>query len=106
VDNTVPLALAAAQERLGRPGRPRKTLAELAEAAAKRASAAGGARLLGVQATAGYLGIGPRVVLELRAAGHLRPVRLPLAGDRDVRKLLFDRADLDRLIEAWKDPAR
>ncbi len=99
------LPLEEAQHRLSKPGRPRKTVAELADAAAKRATAAGGARLLGVQATAGYLGVGPRVVLELRAAGHLRPVRLPLAGDREVRKLLFDRTDLDRLIECWKDPA-
>jgi hypothetical protein len=30
-------------------------------------------------------------------------VRLPLAGDRQVRKLLFDRADLDRLIDEGKE---
>jgi hypothetical protein len=100
------LPLAAAQVRLGKPGRPRKALADLAAAAAQRAAPAGGARLLGVHATAGYLGIGPRMVHEMRASGRLRPVRLPLAGDREVRKLLFDRADLDRLIEASKEPAR
>jgi helix-turn-helix protein len=101
--NSGPLPLAAAQERLGKPGRPRK--AALADQAVAAVSA-GGPRLLGVRATAGYLGIGQRMVHELRASGRLRPVRLPLAGDREVRKLLFDRADLDRLIEASKEPSR
>jgi hypothetical protein len=30
-------------------------------------------------------------------------VRIPLPHDGEVRKLLFDRVDLDRLIEAWKE---
>ena len=34
-----------------------------------------------------------------------RFVVLPLPGGKDVRKLLYDRADLDRLIERSKDPA-
>ena len=58
-------------------------------------------RLLDVHASARYLGdVSVRVVHELRAAGHLRPVRLPLAGDRELRKLLFDVRDLDAFIEA------
>jgi hypothetical protein len=33
----------------------------------------------------------------------LRRVRIPLPDGRELRKLLFDREDLDRLIEAWKE---
>ena len=29
-------------------------------------------------------------------------VRVPLAAGAELRKLLFDKVDLDRLIEAWK----
>lgn len=99
--NPAPLPLADAQARLGRPGRPRK--AALADQAAATVSPAG-ARLLGVRAAAGYLGIGTRMVHELRASGRLRPVRLPLAGDAEVRRLLFDVRDLDALVEASKEP--
>jgi hypothetical protein len=31
-------------------------------------------------------------------------VVIPLPNGRELRKLLFDRADLDRLIESWKLP--
>jgi hypothetical protein len=41
----------------------------------------------------------------MEAAGVLPRVRVPLPGGRDLRKLLFDKADLDRLIEAWKEAA-
>jgi hypothetical protein len=37
------------------------------------------------------------------AAGRLPRVRLPLAGDGELRRILIDRADLDRLIEASKE---
>lgn len=102
--NGARLKLADAQERLGKPGRPRKSpLAAQASAAV----ACTEARLLDVPATARYLGdISVRAVHELRAAGHLRPVTLPLAGDRELRRLLFDRRDLDAFIEANKEPAR
>ncbi len=60
-------------------------------------------RLLDLDATAGYLGVSVWTVRDLEAAGTLRRVRLPLANGGELRKLLFDRADLDRLIEAWKD---
>lgn len=55
-------------------------------------------RLLGLQATALYLGIKPWSVRELTWAGVLRPVKLGR-----LRRLLYDRADLDALIEAGKD---
>ena len=59
---------------------------------------AASARLLSARATADYLGLKYDTVLELVKAGTLRPVRLALPH-RDLRKLLFDRQALDRLIE-------
>ncbi len=49
-------------------------------------------RLFGLRAAARYLGIEPRSVQRLVGQGELRPVRL------GVRRVLFDRQDLDRLI--------
>ncbi len=60
-------------------------------------------RLLDLDATAAYLGVSPWTIRNLEAAGSLRRVRIPLANGGELRKLLFDREDLDRLVEAWKD---
>jgi hypothetical protein len=62
-------------------------------------------RLLDLEAAATYLGVSPWTVRDLEAAGVLMRVRVPLPGGRELRKLLFDKADLDRLIEVWKDSA-
>jgi hypothetical protein len=35
----------------------------------------------------------------------LARVRVHLPGGRELRKLLFDKADLDRLIDTWKEAA-
>ena len=40
---------------------------------------------------------------DLEAAGTLPRVRVPLPNGGELRKLLFDKADLDTLIEHWKD---
>src|SRR5438132_8113713 len=50
------------------------------------------ARLLTLQQAADYLNLSPWTVRELEAAGTIRRVRLP------VRRLLFDRTALDKLI--------
>lgn len=63
--------------------------------------ASGAARLLDVDDAAAYLGVSPWTIRDLEAAGTLKRVRVPLRGS-ELRKLLFDRADLDRLIEMWK----
>lgn len=112
--NDLPLAVASDRLR-GKPGRPRKaesghnggitdeqgrmnggaetrTLAEVAIAP----------RLLDLHATAAYLGLSDWTVRDLEAGGTLRRVSIP-CRDRDLRKVLFDRADLDRLIDTWKD---
>ena len=60
-------------------------------------------RLLDLPTAAAYLGLSPWTVRDLEAAGSLARVRIPLPNAGELRKLLFDRVDLDRLIEAWKD---
>jgi len=60
-------------------------------------------RLLDLESAAAYLGVSPWTVRDLEAAGVLKRVGVPLSDGRDLRKLLFDKADLDKLIEAWKE---
>lgn len=113
--------LGLAAERLRRrPGRPRKD--QHAEApplqAGPRAESRDNAasipdsvpalcsltpRLLDVVGAAAYLGVSQWTIRDLDAAGHLPRVRLPLPGGKELRRLLFDRTDLDRLIERSKD---
>jgi hypothetical protein len=62
-------------------------------------------RLLNLEAAAAYLSVSPWTVRDLEAGGALPRVRVPLPEGRALRKLLFDRADLDRLIGVWKDTA-
>jgi hypothetical protein len=59
-------------------------------------------RLLDVRAAAAYLGVSPWTIRDLEANGTLRRVNVPSGPGRDLRKLLFDRKDLDHLVEAWK----
>jgi hypothetical protein len=61
-------------------------------------------RLRDPESAARYLGVSTWTLRDLEAAGHLRRVRLPLSGGKDLRKLLYGRADLDRLIETSKAP--
>ena len=91
------LPLAAAQCRLGRPGRPRKPTHE------PLAVTTCPPRLLDVDADAAYLGVSSWTIRDLDAAGVLPRVRVPLPNGGELRRLLFDRADLDRLIDVWKD---
>lgn len=57
-------------------------------------------RLLGIEDAARYLGISPWTVRDLVAGGQLRPVRLSLTAGKPVRRLLFDRVQVDLLVEA------
>jgi excisionase family DNA binding protein len=59
-------------------------------------------RLLSIRAAASYLGLSYWTVRDLLQAGTIKPVRLPVAGGRDLRRILLDRRDLDALIEASK----
>jgi hypothetical protein len=62
-------------------------------------------RLLDLGMAASYLSVSPWTVRDLEAAGVLSRVRVPLPGGRELRKLLFDKADLDRVIGVWKGTA-
>jgi hypothetical protein len=57
------------------------------------------ARLLGIEDAAAYLGLSTWTLRDMVTGKELAPVQLVAAG-RPVRRLLFDRADLDRLVEA------
>jgi hypothetical protein len=95
------------------PGRPRKTgpgrMTSTASSQAHQPEvvAPGGVtrRLLDLDAAATYLSVSPWTVRDLEAAGVLARVRVPLPKGGELRKLLFDKADLDRLIGAWKEAA-
>jgi excisionase family DNA binding protein len=58
--------------------------------------------LLSLRAAASYLGLSYWTLRDLVAAGTIRPVRLPVADGRDLRRILLDRRDLDALIEQSK----
>ena len=60
-------------------------------------------RLLSLEDAARYLGVSPWTVRELEWSGVLPRVRIPFGNGKELRKLLFDREDLDRLIDRWKD---
>ncbi len=60
-------------------------------------------RLLSLEDAARYLGVSPWTVRELEWSGVLPRIRIPLGNGKELRKLLFDREDLDRLIDRWKD---
>ncbi len=59
-------------------------------------------RLLDLKAAAAYLGVSPWTVRDLEANGTIRRISIPLGAGRDLRKLLFDRQDLDQLVDSWK----
>ena len=40
---------------------------------------------------------------DFEQSGILPRVRIPLPNAGELRKLLFDRSDLDQLIERWKE---
>jgi hypothetical protein len=50
-----------------------------------------------------YLGVSIWTIRDLEASGQLSRVRFQLPGGRELRRLLYDRVDLDRLIERSKD---
>jgi hypothetical protein len=95
-----PLPLASAAERIRKPpGRSRSLpLADQAAAAVTTSAR----RLLDVRGVAAYLSVSVRIVHELRAAGHLKPITLPLADGRALGKLLFEKSDVDKFVDANK----
>jgi excisionase family DNA binding protein len=55
-------------------------------------------RLLSAQQAASYLGVPYTSLRDWALRGHLPIVRVP-----DCRRLWFDKRDLDRAVESWKD---
>jgi len=55
-------------------------------------------RLLSAQAAARYLGVPYTSLRDWALRGHIPIVRVP-----DCRRLWFDRKDLDRAIDAWRE---
>jgi hypothetical protein len=110
-----PLPLAAASERLrGKPGRPplsdeektkRAKQADERKARKATALAAMTPRLMDLRTSERYSSLSTWTLRTLIENGTLRRVVVPMGPDRDVRRILLDRADLDRLIESWKAPA-
>ena len=60
-------------------------------------------RLLDLEGCARYLGVSVWTIRDMVDTGKLRRVRLPLEGEKVLRKVLFDVRDLDQLIDRWKD---
>jgi hypothetical protein len=96
-----------------RPGRPRKARAVDARSSAPPSGAdaahtsrgdlpATCPRLLSLEAAAAYLAVSPWTVRDLDAAGVLKRVRVPLPNGGELRKVLYDREDLDRAVDQWK----
>jgi excisionase family DNA binding protein len=86
---------------MSRKGHSAGTLAPQPRAGAGRSGDAADrqtARLLSIQGAAAYLGLSPWTVRDLIDSGTIPRVRLPLGGARDLRRILVDRHDLDRLI--------
>ncbi len=105
-----PLPLAAAAERLrGKPGRPKKC-GHVSDIAAQQKGMDSGhdrgalavtaiaPRLLDVTASARYLGISVWTIRDLITNGTLARVRVHLSNVRELRKVLFDREELDWLV--------
>ena len=121
-----PRPLAAAALRLrGKPGRPRKgtgwaqsndgsrvnggVQGSGSDSQSGRPTALTERRLLDVAQAAAYLGgLGEDTVRELDASGVLTAARVVIPANktgRPMRKVLFDRQALDRLVDGWRTPA-
>jgi excisionase family DNA binding protein len=120
VKSATALPLATASQRLrGRPGRPRtkphgdnpgdnrepqwRQVREMpgrppVRTQDSQSCAPPGPRLLTRQQAAEYLNLSLDMIDRLTQQGELPRVQLAL-GNRNVRKVLYDRADLDRLVE-------
>jgi hypothetical protein len=63
-------------------------------------------RLLDLSAAAAYLGLSSWTIRDLIDRGALTRVRVPLPGGRELKRVLLDVRDLDKLIDQAKDEAR
>ena len=61
--------------------------------------------LFNLDVATAHLSMSPWAIKDLEAKGVLPRGRVPLLRGGELRKLPFDKANLDRLIGAWKDLA-
>jgi len=59
--------------------------------------------LLTVEQAAEYLALGADSIYSLVTQGVLRRVRIPTGSGGELRRVLLDRLDLDRAVEAWRE---
>lgn len=62
-------------------------------------------RLLNIDATAQYLDVSTWTIWTFLDNETRKPVRIPRENGKNVRKLVFDRLDLDALVTKWKEQA-
>ena len=100
------LGRVAARPFPGRPGRPRRSAPAPTPAPRIRSAVTieptAPRRLLTLRDAAAYLGLSTWTVRALEAQGALPRVRVPLPRGGELRKVLFDRADLDAAVARWK----
>ncbi len=60
-------------------------------------------RLLDLEGASLYLAVSLWTIRDMVASGELKRVRLPLTKEKSLRKLLFDREELDRVIESSRE---
>jgi hypothetical protein len=108
-----PLPLAAASDRIrGKPGRPpvndetkaKRAKTRLENQAAQLAAVT--PRLLDLDGAAKYLSLTTWTLRDLIDNGTLQRVIIPAGPGRDVRRVLFDRAQLDELVLRWREAPR
>ncbi len=93
--------LAGASLRLrGKPGRPRKVRPEPEAAPSPTVPPA---RLLSLEGAAAYLSVSTWTIRDLISSGTISRVRIPLPSHGELRRVLLDREDLDRLVGIWKE---
>ncbi len=64
----------------------------------ERRAAGPGPRLLSAQTAAKYLGVPYTTLRDWALRGHLPVIRAPQS-----RRMWFDRKDLDRIVDQWKE---
>ncbi len=78
--------------------RPTSTGRSIASAERNRPNGDPLSRLLSAQDAAQYLGVPYTSLRDWALRGHLPIIRVP-----ECRRLWFDRRDLDRAVESWKE---
>ena len=63
-------------------------------------------QLIDTKTAAALLGISVWTVRRLIDSGALPTVKIPATQGRDVRRILIDRTDIERVVQTWKQQER